>query len=49
MKAFKRWAGASSLVVFCGSGNQVCDRQAVARAIRDQAKAAASAGHLAWR
>ena len=49
MKVFKRRDRVSSPVVFCGSGNHVCDRQAVARAIRDQAKAAASAGHLAWR
>lgn len=36
-------------VVFCGTGNHVCERRAVARAIREQAKVSAVAGHLAWR
>ena len=39
----------SSPVVFCGSGNRVCDRKAVARAIREQARVSAVSGHLAWR
>ncbi|HWH31573.1 MAG TPA: hypothetical protein VNU01_02755 [Egibacteraceae bacterium] len=36
-------------VVFCGEGNKVCSRRAVARELREQSKASAAFGHLAWK